>query len=480
MALGTLNDTLGEYQPLDRAGLRLHHGPAIQDRVSLEGVDLLSRLLRRGSVFTGVFDILALVAAATFAGSISSIGLTYIVLAFLTLVTSDAYQTPITLRALDEAPRLLKLLSVPLVLLAPFAIRWGVDRRLFIQALLTIAALVAARIISYAILRWARRSRHLVDEAVILGAGDVGTELAGIFLDHGEYGITPIGFLDSVPARLPLPLLGDVDDLQEVLKQRNVKRVIVAFGPTREAELVTVLRTAMRHRVDVHIVPRFFDVGISPEGSNIDDIRGIPLYRVRRAALRTRAWWLKRVLDVAVGGVLCLISAPVMAAIAIAVRLTSPGPILFRQDRVGQDGHSIEVLKFRTMHVNDDSDTKWSVEVESRFTPIGQFLRKTSLDELPQFFSILKGDMSLVGPRPERPFFVEQFSDDVDGYSDRHRVPVGLTGWAQVHGLRGDTSIEERARFDNQYIEHWSFWRDIVILVRTVGEVVRNARSDQR
>ena len=115
---------------------------------------------------------------------------------------------------------------------------------------------------------------------------------------------------------------------------------------------------------------------------------------------------------------------------------------------------------------------------DQRVTKLGRLLRKTSLDELPQFFSILKGDMSLVGPRPERPFFVEQFSDDVDGYSDRHRVPVGLTGWAQVHGLRGDTSIEERARFDNHYIEHWSFWRDIVILVRTVGEVVRSARSD--
>ena len=428
-------------------------------------------------MFIGAFDVLALFGAAALAGSDSSIGLAYITLAFLTLVTSDAYETPISLRALDEAPRLLKLLAVPLVLLAPLAIRWGVDRRLFTQALLAIAGLVAARIVSYAVLRWARRRRHLVDEAVILGAGDVGTELAEIFLEHGEYGIAPIGFLDSVPARLPLPLLGDVDDLQEVLKQRSIKRVIVAFGPTREAELVTVLRTAMRHRVDVHIVPRFFDVGISPEGSNIDDIRGIPLYRVRRAALRTRAWWLKRVLDVTVGGLLCLISAPVMAVIATAVRLTSPGPILFRQSRVGQDGHSIEVLKFRTLHVNDDSDTKWSVEVANRFTPVGQFLRKTSLDELPQFFSILKGDMSLVGPRPERPFFVEQFSDDVDGYSDRHRVPVGLTGWAQVHGLRGDTSIEERARFDNHYIEHWSFWRDIVILVRTVGEVVRSAKS---
>jgi lipopolysaccharide/colanic/teichoic acid biosynthesis glycosyltransferase len=188
----------------------------------------------------------------------------------------------------------------------------------------------------------------------------------------------------------------------------------------------------------------------------------------------------KRVLDVVVSGTILFLGAPVLAAVALAVKLSSPGPILFRQKRIGQDGREIEVLKFRTLRHNDQSDTQWSVIGDARLTSIGRFLRRSSLDELPQLWSVLRGEMSLVGPRPERPFFVRRFSADVTGYEDRHRLPVGLTGWAQVHGLRGDTSIAERARFDNHYIEHWSLWRDLVILGRTATEVVRSARGPER
>jgi lipopolysaccharide/colanic/teichoic acid biosynthesis glycosyltransferase len=188
----------------------------------------------------------------------------------------------------------------------------------------------------------------------------------------------------------------------------------------------------------------------------------------------------KRVLDVIVAGAALTLTAPLFGLVALAVRLSSPGPILFRQKRVGQDGREIDVLKFRTLRRNEDSDTQWSVVGDARLTPVGRLLRRTSIDELPQLWSVLLGDMSLVGPRPERPFFVRRFSADVSGYKDRHRLPVGLTGWAQVHGLRGDTSIEERARFDNDYIEHWSLWRDLVILGRTLAEVVRSARARQR
>jgi lipopolysaccharide/colanic/teichoic acid biosynthesis glycosyltransferase len=161
--------------------------------------------------------------------------------------------------------------------------------------------------------------------------------------------------------------------------------------------------------------------------------------------------------------------------IAALVKLTSPGPVLFRQTWVGQHGETMNVTKFRTLRINHDSDTRWSVEDDPRVTPIGRLLRGLSLDELPQLWSVVKGDMSLVGPRPERPFFVERFSHSVDGYDDRHRLPVGLTGWAQVHSLRGDTSIDARARYDNQYIQHWTLWRDLVILARTLAEVVRGA-----
>ena len=264
-----------------------------------------------------------------------------------------------------------------------------------------------------------------------------------------------------------------MDQLDSLLREHDVRRVVVAFGPARESELVSVLRVAVAHDTDVHIVPRFFDCGVTPTGPDTDDVRGIPLYRVHRAALRARAWYAKRVVDVVVAGGVLVVMSPVLALVALAVKLSSPGPVFFRQERIGQDGREIEVPKFRTLRVNYDSDTQWNVADDPRLTGVGRLIRRTSIDELPQLWSVLKGDMSLVGPRPERPFFVRRFTADINGYGDRHRLPVGLTGWAQVHGLRGDTSIEERARFDNQYIEHWSLWRDFVILLRTVAEVVR-------
>jgi lipopolysaccharide/colanic/teichoic acid biosynthesis glycosyltransferase len=255
--------------------------------------------------------------------------------------------------------------------------------------------------------------------------------------------------------------------------------VIVAFGPARESELVGVLRTAVRHDVEVHIVPRFFDCGVAPQGPDTDDVRGIPLYRVRRAALRDRAWVLKRIVDVVVAGAALIATAPFFLLGALLVRRGSPGPIFFRQKRVGQNGREFEMLKFRTLPV-DYVDNKCNASDDDYQSGAARFLRRSSLDELPQLLNVLRGDMSLVGPRPERRYLVEQFNQDVNGYSDRWRLPVGMTGWAQVNGLRGETSLEERARFDNQYIEHWSLWRDFVVLVRTLTEVVRGARGAER
>jgi lipopolysaccharide/colanic/teichoic acid biosynthesis glycosyltransferase len=164
-----------------------------------------------------------------------------------------------------------------------------------------------------------------------------------------------------------------------------------------------------------------------------------------------------------------------MILVALAVKVSSPGPVLFRQRRVGQRGKDVEILKFRSMPVNDDSDHTWSVDNDQRLGRVGRVLRRTSIDELPQLFNVLRGDMSIVGPRPERRVYVDAFGEQVRHYGDRHRVPVGLTGWAQIHRLRGDTSIEERARFDNFYIENWSLWTDLKIILRTVGQVIRAA-----
>jgi exopolysaccharide biosynthesis polyprenyl glycosylphosphotransferase len=424
-------------------------------------------------------DSIALLSAVALVGS-EPLAFAYAGTALLALAVSHAYRVRITLRAMDETPWLVGRLAIVLVLLAPIGLIAGETDVLLWVALLSVVFAVPGRVISFAIVRRLRRQGALAEPAVILGAGEIGREIARVLREDRGFGIDPVGFLDSVSGNLPLPVLGDVDELDNILEHYDIRRVVVAFGHAREQELVNILRIAIQHDVEVHIVPRFFDCGIAPEGPDTDDVRGIPLYRVRRAALRAPAWMFKRVLDVCLSGMILVLGAPIIGMVALAVRLSSPGPVLFRQKRVGQGGREIEVLKFRTLRHNDESDTLWSVIGDARLTPIGRFLRRTSLDELPQLWSVLRGDMSLVGPRPERPYYVRRFSADVCGYKDRHRLPVGLTGWAQIHGLRGDTSIEERARFDNHYIEHWSMWRDLVVLGRTATEVVRGARGPER
>jgi exopolysaccharide biosynthesis polyprenyl glycosylphosphotransferase len=259
-----------------------------------------------------------------------------------------------------------------------------------------------------------------------------------------------------------------------VLQRHAVSHVIVAFGPTGEHSLVKVIRSAILDGVDVHVVPRFFEIGLAPR-SDAEFLSGIPLYQVRQTALRKRWFRAKRAIDIALSATAIALLAPVMCTIAITVALTSAGPILFRQPRVGQNGKVFNVLKFRSLQVQASSHVTWSLEEMDGRTPIGRWLRRLSLDELPQLFNILQGDMSIVGPRPERVFFVDQFEPIVRGYADRHRLPVGLTGLAQVNGLRGDTSIEMRARYDNYYIEHWSPWLDVMIMLRTAREVLRSA-----
>jgi exopolysaccharide biosynthesis polyprenyl glycosylphosphotransferase len=443
--------------------------------VSLGGLDALQivpppprRRDRRPAAIaaTVVFggDLIALGAAMLIARPAEGVNALYAVLAVVALLTSGAYRLRISLSALDEAPRIATVLAVPLLVLAPLA--HSAQSRLLWQAAFSVAAIVSMRSIGYALLRRARR-RGMREATLVAGTGHVGIELANLIIMHPEYGLELTGFVGSPYPGLPRPLFGDVDDLDRLVVEHGVRRVLVAFGPTREAELVGVLRTAVLRDVEVHVVPRFFEIGVAPRGPDVDDLWGIPIYRMRQAALRARVWRFKRAVDILLSLILLTVTAPVMAISALAVRLGSRGPVLFRQRRIGQYGDEIEVLKFRTLPAGHIDDT-WNASNDD-YNTVGRWLRRLSVDELPQLWNVLRGDMSLVGPRPERGYLVEQFNASVSGYRDRHRLPVGLTGWAQVHGLRGDTSLRERVRFDNQYIEHWSLWRDVVILVRTLS-----------
>jgi len=446
--------------------------------LNLDALRVTPRRRSLGSALWGLRWLADLLAALTSVVALAHphpLNVGYAALVLLILRFGDSYKRRISLSVLDDLPRLLLPSAIGLLVMGVVRPASGLEGSLFSQALILAVAVVLGRVWSYTSIRVARRTGRMVEPALIIGAGAIGVELYRVLHDHPEFGLMPIGILDDVEPEPPLPWAGGLADLASVVREHDIHRVIVAFGPGAEHEMVEVLRAAVHLDVEVHVVPRFFEVGLSPTGPTVEHVWGIPLYRLRPAAIRGRSWHVKRALDIAVAGTALVVLAPLLAVLALAVRLTSPGPVLFRQRRIGQHATPIEVLKFRTLVVNDDSDTTWSVADDPRQTSIGRWLRRLSLDELPQLWNVLRGDMTLIGPRPERPHFVERYSQRVPGYRHRHRLPVGLTGLSQVHGLRGDTSIAERARFDNLYIEHWSGWQDIKIFLHTVGAVVRDA-----
>jgi exopolysaccharide biosynthesis polyprenyl glycosylphosphotransferase len=399
--------------------------------------------------------------------------LTVLGLVVVALALRGRYRSRIVPSVAHEIPSIVGCVAVPLGLLALAVDRDSTTTALLATGALAVGFLFVGRMTSYALIRLMRRRRLLFEPTLILGAGTVGQELALTLADHPEYGLWPVGFLDEFEDVEALPVIGGLARLDDALEEHAVRRVVIAFGATPEADLVPIVRSCDRHAVDIHVVPRFFELGLESSGRDVDSIWGIPLLRLRRAALRSGAWQVRQAVSITLAAVGLVLLSPVFGIVALAVRLSSPGPVLFRQCRIGQDGKLFDVLKFRTMRVNKDSDTTWSVKSDRRITSVGRVLRATSLDELPQLINVARGEMSLVGPRPERPHFVDRFEANIQDYRYRHRVPVGVTGWAQVNGLRGDTSIRQRARFDNQYIENWSLWEDAIILARTFGEVLQ-------
>jgi exopolysaccharide biosynthesis polyprenyl glycosylphosphotransferase len=360
---------------------------------------------------------------------------------------------------------------------------WGVMALVFagepprdalITGVLFVGAAIVARAFAYQTILWWRstgRDRHPV---VVIGAGLNGISLIRRIVEHPNSGLEPVGFLDEVPPEgtLPLPLLGRPAQLASIVAEHDITDVIVAYGKMPTGELVSVLRTCHALDVQIYVVPRLFEMHRLTRGS--DHVWGLPLVPLRQTITSTWARRVKRLVDIVVSGLALLVLAPVIAVVAALVRWDLGPGVLFEQERIGLDGEAFKVHKFRSMkNLPRGVDSPWNVTDDGRFGHVGRFLRRFSLDEIPQLYNVLIGDMSLVGPRPERPEYVDQFSSLFRRYGDRHRVPVGLTGLAAVEGLRGDTSIEDRAYWDNLYIENWSLWLDVKILVRTVVAVLR-------
>ncbi|MCW2985495.1 MAG: sugar transferase [Conexibacter sp.] len=322
---------------------------------------------------------------------------------------------------------------------------------------------------------------------LIVGAGQVGMRLARRLEANPEYGLAPVGFLDADPLQgggdVPgVPVLGSPDELDWVAQLTGAEHVVIAFSSEPDERLVDLVRRCEALGLEVSLVPRLFES--LNHRATYEPLGGTPLMGLRSVHPKGWQFAVKHALDRLGAALLVLAFGPLMAAIALAVRISSPGPVIFRQRRVGRDGTVFDLFKFRSMRMPDpaaegfrpDADSApGGVEGTDRRTLIGRILRRTSLDELPQFFNVLLGDMSLVGPRPERPEFVELFETDIRRYGDRHRVKSGVTGWAQVHGLRGQTSLSDRVEWDNYYIEHWTLGLDFKILAMTVLVVLRHA-----
>ena len=329
----------------------------------------------------------------------------------------------------------------------------------------------------------ARRGGEAAKPTLIVGAGHVGRLTARRLQEHPEFGLEPIGFLDKEPLeepKLPVPVLGASWDLEHVIEQHGVQHVVVTFSTAPSEVLLREIKRCEELGVGVSLVPRLFES--MTERLEVEQLGGLPLLSARKADPKGWQFAVKHGLDRLIALVVLLAGGPAFLLLSLGTLMSVGRPVFFRQPRIGRDGRRFEMLKFRSMQASSEPimlpdlplDTApGGVEGDDRRTRFGTFLRRTSLDELPQLLNVLRGEMSLIGPRPERPDFVELFERNVHRYGDRHRVKSGITGWAQVHGLRGRTSLSDRVEWDNYYIENWSLWLDFKILLMTIWAVRR-------
>jgi len=370
-----------------------------------------------------------------------------------------------------------------------------------VRAWLISAVYLAAGRAGYELLRRRlRRQGALMEPALIAGAGRVGRTVASRLLERPQQGLRPVAYLDDAP--LPagggpdLPVVGFEEDrpgetggiadrLEYAVRTHGARHLIMTFSLRRHDAELEIVKASEELGVSVSLVPRLFES--FTDKTSLERLGGLPLITVHPSNPKGVQYAFKYVLGRFLAAIIIAAASPLLALLALAVWISMGRPILFRQERVGLDGHPFQMLKFRTMRtvavetaseqataeamVRGAAVGPGGVEGGDRRTPLGRFLRRTSLDELPQLLNVLKGEMSLVGPRPERPEFVREFDSTIYRYGERHRVKAGITGWAQVQGLRGKTSLADRVEWDNYYIENWSLWLDIKILILTVAAV---------
>jgi Undecaprenyl-phosphate glucose phosphotransferase len=313
---------------------------------------------------------------------------------------------------------------------------------------------------------------------LIVGAGTLGREVVRKLAHHRELGLEVVGFLDDDPSKLGesiegVPVLAEVGALDRVLGERRVDQVYIALPLEAHRKMLRVLQSVARECVEVRMVPDILQYATLK--ATLEDLDGTPVINLSQVPLQGWGSMVKRSLDLAITVPALAVLSPLLPLVALAIWLEDRGPVFYRQERMGLDGRSFQILKFRSMRVYAEATTGpvWAIKDDPRRTRIGRWLRRWSLDEFPQLWNVLEGDMSIVGPRPERPAFVREFKEKLPQYMVRHRVKSGITGWAQVHGWRGNTSIRKRLQYDLYYIENWSLRLDLKILWLTVKHGLR-------
>ena len=348
---------------------------------------------------------------------------------------------------------------------------------LIIHLALSTTFLISFRIVLRNTLRKLRRNGHNLRHYLLIGSGQQIESYVQSVKTYKDCGINFIGWIDSneLASNYDIQNLDQQNQTYpEVLKSKEFDQVVIGYSNQDSKKIEEFLRKYGDDTIPIQILP---DLSYSTVGHTIEQFAGIPLINLNKPRLNSYDHFLKRSFDFILSFIGLIFLCPLLALIALLTKTSSPGPILFGQKRMGIDGKEFTMWKFRSMRVasKKEQTQEWSSKENPRKTKFGSFLRKSSLDELPQLWNVFVGDMSLVGPRPEQPFFVEQFRKEIPGYMLRHKMKAGITGWAQINGLRGDTSIEKRIRFDLYYIRNWSLWFDIKIIILTFFRLNQNA-----
>lgn len=492
-ATGTLTSPLEEFRAAHLDGLVSDSGRRRGERV------VRARRRRARAMFATDLGALGLAAAAS-TPSAERVGASvgpsawvavYLALVFVTLAWRGGYRFRLESSSLDH-------LGVAFVATAMAATLTMTVRQLVdpdpAAAAQTVSLWAFATVFLFAgrlTLNVATRHRRGLP-TIVIGAGVVGQMVARRLQERPGMGLEPVGFLDKDPlpvddngsTYVPPPVLGASWDLERVVREHHIEHAIISFSTAPDTVLVNLVRSCRELGVDVSVVPRLFEEVHSQ--LQVEHIGGVALLRVGHIDPRGWQFDLKYALDRVVAGAILALISPLYALLALAVRVSSPGPILFRQWRVGLDGRQFEILKFRTMRMAEGAEqhnAAWAASAigdpthalpdqPDRRTAIGRVLRRLSIDELPQLLNVIRGEMSIIGPRPEMPHYVEAFELHVYRYGDRHRVRSGITGWSQVQGLRGDTSLRDRIEWDNFYVENWSPWLDLKIMLLTFPAVL--------